>query len=123
MGDNFGDGFINLQRGDTNIPYHFNLTVCSSSTKNDGAMPYGSSVNSFTVTAHPQDSTAVYNKMISESSKSGSDGTNLIVKLGYHSTLGEGIYHLRFLVVGKLGSNDTAFKREFDFDRIYVKDR
>ena len=121
--DAFGDGYINIQRGDSNVPYHFNLTVCSSSTKNDGALPYGSSVASFAVTAHPQESTVAYNKMISESSKAGIDGTDLITKLSYHSTLGSGIYHLRFIVVCKLGGESTAFKREFDFRPIYVKDR
>ncbi len=123
MSDNFGDGHINIQPGDSNVPFHFKLTVCSSSSKNDGAMPYGSSVTSFAVTAHPQDGTVSYSKLISESSKAGSDGTDLITKLCYNTTLLAGIYHLKFVVVGKLGGESTAFKREFDFNRVYVKDR
>lgn len=123
MGDNFGAGVINIQPGDSNVPYHFKLTVCSSSRKNDGIMPYGSSVTSFAVTAHVQDGTVSYAKLISESSKAGSDGTDLIARLCYNSTLLAGIYHLTFAIVGKLGGESTMFKRTFDFNRVYVKDR
>ena len=45
MADQFkGSHYIELQPGDSNLPYSFKCVACSAATANDGAMPYGATM-------------------------------------------------------------------------------
>ena len=55
MADDFmGLDTIGLQPLDSNLPYTFEVTVCSSATANDGAIPFGLSVTGVVVVAYSE---------------------------------------------------------------------
>lgn len=113
MPDFVDTGDIVVQPGDVTVPYSFNLPPCSSSTANDGAIPYGVTISSVVVTGHKADGTAATGLVASSSVTS-----NVVtVNLTYPSTT-EGTYHLRFVC-----TLSTAAKIEFDFNRVKVRDK
>ncbi len=114
MPDFIEQGDIVIQPGDVKVPYAFNLPACSSATANDGAIPYGTNINSVVVTAHKSDGTAATDLV-----DSSSDAANVVtVKLTYPSTA-VGTYHLTFVC-----TLDTAsIVVEFDFNRVKVRNK
>ena len=122
MADSFqGTGTISLQKGSSNIPYRFQVTVATSSNKNDGAIPYGSSLCSFTVGCHPVGATAASTQIIVTKSQS---SNQLITRLTWTTQINPGIYQLEFKIVASVnGSTVTPLKRQFDFARVYLKER
>ena len=107
---------ILIQPGDSKVPYCFTFTVCSSETANDGALPYDTTISSYTVSAHKHDSsdTSATTDIISSSSRS---NFIITVYLKYPSTLGAGRYDLKFLL-----TLSNAAVLEFDFNRVFVRD-
>jgi len=107
---------ILMQPGDSKVPYCFAFTVCSSETANDGALPYGTSISSFTVTAHKHDAsdTVATTDLIDSSSRS---GLVITVYLDYPSENGAGRYDLKFLL-----TLDSGAILEFDFNRVFARD-
>lgn len=109
------DDWIILQPNNDNIPYAFTITVCSSAIANDGSIPYGDTVASCVVTAHKDDDTDATSELINTDDIS---GNIVIVNLKYPTSLGEGIYHLTFVVTTTNGSDI-----EFDFNRVVARDK
>lgn len=102
--DNFtGTKDIMLQPNDDAVPYTFTFSVCSSSTANDGALPYGTNISSVADT-EIVDSSSVNNNVVS-------------VAMNYPTTNGEGRYDLKFVA-----TLDNSSVLEFDFRRIYAED-
>lgn len=116
-----GSGTINIQKGSSNVPYRFQITVASSSQKNDGALPYASTVRSFTVLAHPVGSTASSTHFVGAMSLS---SNTLITRLNWTTQIRPGIYQMEFKVVASVShSTATPLKRQYDFARVYLKER
>jgi len=121
MGDNFqGTDSVTLQPGDVNVPVFLRLKACSASTKNDGSMPYGSSVISSSATAHKSvggaDATA---NLIGSSTEV---GNSIVVYLTYNAALEKGLYNLTAKVTMDLDGAAFNMTREYDLNRIYVRD-
>lgn len=123
MADHFrGVETIYIQPGDTSVPYSFQLTIATASTKNDGALPYGSSLHKFTASVHQANNSSVGTSDIIVSSSVNIN--RMDVKLGYSTSLNSGLHHLEFIVTGSInGSTASVFKKEFDFNRLWVKDK
>ena len=122
MGDNFqGNDSITIQPGDINVPVFLRLSACSASTKNDGSMPYGSSVISAAVTAHKgvggADATS---NLISSSTEV---ANTIIVYLTHNAALEKGLYNITATVTMDLDGAAFNMTREYDLNRIYVRDR
>jgi hypothetical protein len=122
MADSFaGTGTINLQRGTSNVPYRFQVTVASSSRLNDGALPYASTLCSFTMLCHPVNSTVASTQIIVTKSQS---SNQMILRLTWTTQVRPGIYNLEFKIVASInGSTITPIRRQFDFARVYLKER
>lgn len=115
MTDSFkGSDLITLQPNDVNVPYAFVFTVCSATTANDGAIPYGQTVSSATVTAHTEAGVTATSDIILASSHTSYTTT---VWLTYPTTLGAGRYHLQIV----LYMTATSDSMEFDFKRVVAK--
>lgn len=121
-GDSFvGTGTINLQRGTSNVPYRFKITVATSSNKNDGALPYGSTVHSFTILASPMNSTVSSTQFIQTKSQSSNE---LVTNLTWTTQIKPGIYRMEFKVTASVAhSTVSPLRRQFDFARVYLKER
>ena len=113
-----GTSVITLQPNDVNVPYQFEFTVCSGTTTNDGGIPAGHTLSSVTVTAHRIDGTAVPT-LIAHSSYTGFIET---VWLSYPTSVGTvgGRYHLQILPT--ISDGTTTYTKEFNFNRIVLKD-
>ena len=123
MGDSFqGTGTILLQRGTSNVPYRFQVTVASSSNKNDGALPYGSSVCSFKAYCYPVGKTPTTSTGLIVAKSL--DGNELVTRLSWTTALSQGVYQLDFRVVASVnGSTLTPIRRQFEFGRVFLKER
>ncbi len=110
-----GSRNIVLQPNDRAVPYDFEFTVCSAAGANDGALPYGDSVSSVTVTAHTEDGADVTGELINGTPVV--DNNTVTVALDYPSTSGPGTYHLTFVV-----TTANGVRIEFDFNRIRARD-
>lgn len=126
MGDHFrGSNIIQLQPGDTSVPFRFQFTVASSSGKSDGALPNGSTVVSCVADAHRgNDGVAVTTGDLVHSNTDFSyDGNTAVIPLTYSSTIGAGTYHLSINVTASInGTTSDLFIKQFDFNRISVRD-
>ena len=107
-------GDIIIQPGDVKVPYSFSLQPASSASANDGAIPYGSHIDSVVVTAHKSDG-GVATGLVFSSSES---ADVITVMLSYPST-DDGTYHLKFVCT--LDTDSTVI--EFDFNHIKVRDK
>lgn len=121
--DNFeGADYINLQPGDSDVPFRFNITVASSSKKNDGHLPYNSTLIKSTASAHHNKGSTVGTSGIVGAVSVSSEV--VICRLNYSTGAGLGLFHLKLTVVASVqGSTADPFKRQLDFNRIYIKDR
>ena len=122
MVDRFqGDDHITIRPWTSNVPSYFQVTVASSSSKNDGGLPYGSTVCSFDIkVSHKSGSTVNTSGLVGNSSL---NGNIIMARLNYSTHLSEGIYHLDFVVTASVGgSTDVPLKKPFSFERVYVKD-
>ena len=108
-------GRITLQPYDK-LGYSFQITICSSSTANDGFIPYGLTVSSCEIIAYNEDLEVVTSDLIS-GSPSLSDNI-VTVTLMYPTTNGIGKYKLTFKLILSDGST-----KEADFSRLYCCDK
>jgi len=115
-----GSDYICIQPGDSFVPVALKLNAASASTANDGSMPYGSSVVSSTMSAHHEDGTDATTTLITASTES---GNTIYGYLGYSTTLISGWYHITAKVTISVSGRSTNMVREFDLDRIRVKDK
>lgn len=109
-----GSDSIILQPNDVEVPYNFIFTVCSASTKNDGALPFGETISSVAVTAHTEAGVSATTDIIAFSTWA-SFTENL--RLSYPTTAGAGRYHLTFVVA----LSNTSETIEFDFNRVVAR--
>lgn len=106
---------IDLQPFSTDVPYQFEFEICSAEGANDGVIPYGDTIASYTLVAYDKDGTDVTSEIVSSHSRS----TNIItVLLKYPAISGKGRYKLTFNITTSNGMKD-----EFDFGRVFAKDR
>jgi len=120
MADSYdGTRHVELQPGDVNIPVFLKLNACSASTANDGSIPYGSTVVSATVTCFHRNGTSS-TALISGSTES---GNTVVVYLSYSTAVPTGRHDLTAKVTLSLSGWSANMVREFDLNRIFVKDR
>lgn len=115
MPDFKGRTVIVLQPADSEIPFNYIFSTCSSAIANDGSLPYGVSISSMEVKAHKEIGTDVTSELIATSSFS---GLVVTAKLKYPATSGVGIYHLTI----KLTLSSGAMIN-FKFNRIMAADK
>ena len=120
-----GNKQIEIQPGDLNVSFGYSFTVCSSTTANDGFLPYGTTASGVSVVAYK--TADADGRELSEGASIVSDliqGTPTIsdnvatVRLSHPATNGSGYYKLTFLVTG----SDESVK-ETDFNRVVVLDK
>lgn len=120
-GDSFqGTGYVNVQPGTKNKPVYLRLKACTATTKNDGSMPYGSTVVSARVYAHRAVDGVATTMLVSGSTES---GNTIIAYLSYSTLLTPGEYHLTARVNIVVSGLSTYYREDFDFNRVMVKDR
>lgn len=107
---------IDLQPFSDDVPYQFEFEVCSAEGANDGVIPYGDSLSAtYVIVVYDKDGADVTSEIIASHSRSG----NIItVLMKYPATSGKGRYKLTFKITTTNGMKD-----EFDFGRIFAKDR
>ncbi len=109
-----GNDIIRVQPSDTKVPYCFTFTYASACDGDDGALPHGTTIQDYDLTAHKSDGTDATSELIHSHSRSNNVVT---VNLKYPTSLGTGWYHLVFVL-----TLDTGTVVEFDFNRVEVKD-
>ena len=120
MSDSFqGTEHIDVQPGDVYMPIRLKLNPASATTAVDGSIPYGSTLVSATVTAHNEAGTATTHLV----AKTTENGNAIIAYLSYSTNLSNGIYHLTARATISISGSTVNMVREFDLNRIYVKDR
>ena len=86
---------------------------------NDGAMPYGSTVVTSTYFAQSWDG-VVTTELISATTTS---GNSVIMYLSYSTSLTKELYHVTAKVTHSLAGSTRQMTREYDFNRVYVRDK
>ena len=120
MADDFtGSGHVTLQPGDVNVPVAEKFNPASASTNNDGAIPYGSTLSSVTFTCFHEDGTSS-TALITSSRVS---GNSAYAYLSYSTAVSDGVHHLTATAIFSLSGVASSMTREFDLNRIYVKDK
>jgi len=107
------DGNITIQPN-TKIGHTFKFATCSTATAK-GAIPYGRSISSATVTAYDADGTNVTTAIIDGTPSLAGDEISVVVK--YPTAFGEGRYKFQFVL-----TLDNAWVAEIDFPGVFVKD-
>lgn len=115
-----GSGQVDVQPGTLNKPLRLRLKACSASTKNDGSMPFGSTVISATISAHYAQTGAASTVLVTKSTES---GNTVIAYLSYSTALTPGIYHLTARVTMSVSGSTRTYREDFDFNRVFVRDR
>ena len=125
MADDFkGSHYIQLQPGDSNLPYAFKFVACSAATANDGAMPYGATMHKKQyIKSHEANSTAESTKPIASAALS----SNTLTAYFSWTTdgIGRGMRHLVLRMTAVLGGVvvDVFFVRNYGFDRFVMRDK
>jgi len=125
MGDTFqGSDKITIQPKSSDVPYRFKITVASSSEKNDGQLPWGSSMRTFSVTAHRFDGSTAHGSsdLVISTNR---DANTMIARLGYSTAMTmNALYHLTFVVVASVNhSTANPMYTEIDFNRVEIRDK
>ena len=123
MADDFqGSDHITIWPGDTNMPYRFQVTVATSSNKNNGFLPYGSSVIAVKAYEVYSERGSTLTDVIASAPTL--DGNTIVVPMNYSSdmTASDDIYHLKMKIAcTRAGSTVNAFKKILHFHRIHGK--
>ena len=115
MADSFdGIDTIILQPGSATVPYTFTFSACSSTTANDGSIPYNTTISSAVVKAFDEGGTDRTSELIASESNT---TTVITVNMKYPATTGAGRYSVEFVLTLSSGA-----VMEFDFTRVYAKD-
>ena len=123
MADKFdGSDHLDLQPGDSNVPQAFRFNPSTASTANTGAIPYGSTLMSSTAFVHRHDDTSVDASTALIVSKTVSSNT-VTVYLQHSTMVPPGQYDLVVKPTFSLTGSATDFTRQYDFDRIFLKNR
>ena len=125
MADDFnGSHYIQLQPGDSNVPYSFKFIACSATTANDGAIPTGATMHKLQrVRCHEANSTQESTKPIASASLT----SNTVTAYLSWTTEGisRGVRHLNIRATAVLGgvTTNVSLTRNYDFDRIVMRDK
>jgi len=121
-GDSFtGSDRVLIQPGDLRVPLRLKITAASGSTKNDGATPYGSTLVSSSAVAHfAQTGASATTTLISSV---GQSSQTILVYLSYSTGLSMGVYNVTAKGTFSVSGSTSTFVREFDFNRVLVRDR
>lgn len=117
MPDFVGTDTVVIQPYDDDVPYSWGFEACSSAIANDGSLPFGTTISSYTITAHKHGSPDV-DASDALIASHGRNGFVIQARLQYPTTLGAGMYHIRIV----LTLSDTS-DIEFDFNRVVVRDK
>ena len=125
MPDKFkGSGSITLYPGDINIPLVMRFPPATGSTKNDGAVPYGSTiVSSSALVAYLDGGSAPSTVLLSTAPNVYASGHTVTVFIT-HSTsalYNKGLHSVIATVTWALAGSTRQMTRPFDFDRVWVK--
>ena len=119
MVDKFrGSGSLTLYAGDENIPLILRFPPASGSTKNDGAVPYGSTISNQTATATYLDDNSSSTALISAVTASSETVT---VFLSHSTAVPTGLHSVIATVTWALSGSTRLMTRPFDLDRVWVK--
>jgi len=121
MADHFqSDDEIRIRPYTSSLPYYFQVTVATSSSLNNGGLPYNSSCCAFSVKIHRHDGTT--QNCTGIVGNTSLNGNICMARLNYTTHASEGIYHLDFVVTGSVkGSTILPLKRGFSFERLYLE--
>lgn len=123
MADKFdGTEHVDLQPGDSNVPLSFRFNPSTASTANTGAIPYGSTLMNSTVLAHRHDDTTVNASTLIVRTRVLSSKT-VTAYLQYTTSVPPGQYDLVIKPTFSLVGTATDFTRQYDFNRIFLKNR
>jgi hypothetical protein len=119
MPDHFqGSAHVELQPGDENLPVRFRFNAATASTSNDGAMPFGSTVNSVISSVKDERGIDATTSIIATSQITQNVVT---IYLNHSSDVADGKYTLTSKVTFSLAGTTILFTREFDFRRVYLR--
>jgi hypothetical protein len=115
-----GADYIRLFEGDSNVPFRFNVTVATSSGKNDGHLPYGSTICKSTCRVHHSEgSTVGTSNIIGSVTQSSWD---IMVNMNYTTEVPAGLYHMIAITkISILGSTTVHGIKNIHFNRIYIE--
>ena len=113
-----GNAKLILQPGDSNVPCTLRLKAATASTNNDGSMPYGSTLASSTWSAYDSRGVAFTTSMIITTVNSSNKAT---AYLTYSSALTAGMHKLTAKCSFSLSGSTRVMVREYDINRILVK--
>jgi hypothetical protein len=114
-----GSGSIVLYSGDINIPLSMRFPPATGSTKNDGAVPYGSTIVSQTALAkYLDDNTSGTTTLISFVASSSHKVT---VWLSHSSNVPTGLHSIIATITWDLSGSTRQMTRPFDLDRVFVR--
>ena len=120
-----GTQTIILEPDDSNVPDQFEFTVCSASTANDGGIPYGHTITSTAswAKAHRIDGTNMTTGTTGLITATSFTSFTCTAWLTYPTSSGTvgGRYHIKFLPTITDGTT-AVFVKEFDFNRVLLKD-
>ena len=117
-----GTNYVEIQPGSSNVPVALRFKAASASTANDGSIPYGSTLISATWKYYPPDkTTASTSDLITDNNRVSSNIA--YTYLTWSSDLAKGLYKLTCTATFSLSGISTDLQREFDVNRIWVKDR
>jgi hypothetical protein len=119
MADDFKDGgFLTLRPGDSNVPVWLRFNPASASTKNDGSVPFGSTIHAYSVTAKNYETGTASTILVDSVTAS---SKHICVYLDYSTTLNPGLYHLTATVTWALSGTTAMMSTPFDLERVYLK--
>jgi hypothetical protein len=119
MPDFQGTKAIILQPGDVMVPYTFTWTVCTASTGNDGAIPFGHSISSVVTVVKHESGLICTTGILTTSSCSGGVVSLFMNYPTSSSGYPVGKYHVTFTAT--ISDGATTYTKEFDFNRLLVK--
>jgi len=113
-----GSGSLTLYAGDANVAVQLRFPPATGSTKNDGAIPYGSTIHSCAVTARNYETRASSTALIGSYAAS---SNHVTVYLKHSTSVATGQYELIATVTWALSGTTLRMTRPFDLDRIFIK--
>ncbi len=124
MQDSFdGSNYILIQPGDSGLPFRFKFPACTASSKNDGSLPYGSTVKGCTSArlrpiakvATTAFTTAPIQTVTRSSNK-------IILTMGWTTTVTKGQQYRLTMKLKISNSDGSTSHRQFDFNRVFFKE-
>ena len=118
MVDSFkGNKHITLRPGVTQKPVWMKFNAASASTANDGSMPYGSTLHSFSVQIKDEITNTATTQLHSAVGLSSNKG---IVYLRHSTAVSTGLYHIIGTATISLTGTTQRMTELFDLERVYV---